>query len=466
MNLVHEQLVSGIANQVGNFYSKGEPFYIYHGNTNSTRILHFKRGQTIDISRLNRVLSIDKTNQTAKVEPNVPMDRLVRATLKRGFVPKVVMEFPGITVGGGIQGGAGESSSFKYGCFNQICNNFEMVLADGKIIIASSSENSDLFYGTAGSFGTLGIITAADVQLIPAKKYVQLTYIHVTSFEDAIGKLNDVAKQNFDYIDGIMFSKNNGTIIVGNLSDEVAGEVHRFTRAHDQWYYIHAKDICLQSKEITETIPLVDYLFRYDRGAFWVGSYAFEVIKMSSNKFTRWLFNHFLHTRKLYQALQEGGVSQQYIVQDLAMPLDVAATFMRFVDKNLHVYPLWLCPLKTDDKSPFQPNNIKTPLVINVGVWSNRIKNRKDFLSANRMIEQKVSSLGGKKWFYAHSYYTKSEFWKIYDRKWYEGLRKKYNASTLPDVFDKLIVKKLYDVNLKKGATRTMLGIGKLRITE
>jgi hypothetical protein len=42
------------------------------------------------------------------------------------------------------------------------------------------------------------------------------------------------------------------------------------------------------------------------------------------------------------------------------------------------------------------------------------------------------------KWFYAHTYYGEQEFWNMYDRKWYDGLRQKYNATTLPSVYDKV----------------------------
>jgi delta24-sterol reductase len=38
------------------------------------------------------------------------MDRLVQTTLKYGLIPPVVMELPGITVGGGYAGTPGESS--------------------------------------------------------------------------------------------------------------------------------------------------------------------------------------------------------------------------------------------------------------------------------------------------------------------------------------------------------------------
>jgi FAD/FMN-containing dehydrogenase len=143
----HRKIVSRVAATVQDYFSRGEPFRISHGSTNSTRPNVKKR--VVDISELRNVLKVDTASRTALVEPNVPMDRLVESTLPHGLVPPVVMEFPGITVGGGYAGTAGESSSFKYGFFDRTINSVEMVLADGKLVTASEKENSDLFRGAA-----------------------------------------------------------------------------------------------------------------------------------------------------------------------------------------------------------------------------------------------------------------------------------------------------------------------------
>jgi hypothetical protein len=45
------------------------------------------------------------------------------------------------------------------------------------------------------------------------------------------------------------------------------------------------------------------------------------------------------------------------------------------------------------------------------------------------------------KWLYAHTYYPQEEFWPMYGgRGWYDNLREKYNAGTLPSVWDKVHV--------------------------
>jgi len=51
----------------------------------------------VDTSGLRNVIRIDRENKTVLVEPNVPMDAPVGATMKHGLVPPVVTEFPGIT---------------------------------------------------------------------------------------------------------------------------------------------------------------------------------------------------------------------------------------------------------------------------------------------------------------------------------------------------------------------------------
>ena len=97
----HNSTVATLASQVAQFSVSKTPFRIYHGSTLSTRQSSRQRNQIIDVSSLNHVLHFNKAEKTVLVEPNVPMDKLVDATLAQGLLPKVVMELPNITVGGG-----------------------------------------------------------------------------------------------------------------------------------------------------------------------------------------------------------------------------------------------------------------------------------------------------------------------------------------------------------------------------
>ena len=146
----HQDAVSRISAQVSAFHKTSTPFRLYHGSTNSTQSRKVDARRMVDTSSLNHVLSVNKEAKTCLVEPNVPMDQLVDATLPYGLVPPVIMEFPGITAGGGFAGTAGESSGFRYGFFEDTVNSIEMVAATGEVLSVSAQEHPDLFYGASG----------------------------------------------------------------------------------------------------------------------------------------------------------------------------------------------------------------------------------------------------------------------------------------------------------------------------
>ncbi|KAI4216723.1 MAG: hypothetical protein L6R36_009331, partial [Xanthoria steineri] len=108
----HDKTVEEISTAVSQFHQRGQKFRIRHGSTNSTRQTATKGKHFVDTGPLSSILQVDQDRQTCLVEPNVPMDHLVKSTLAHGLVPLVVMEFPGITVGGGFSGTSAESSSF------------------------------------------------------------------------------------------------------------------------------------------------------------------------------------------------------------------------------------------------------------------------------------------------------------------------------------------------------------------
>jgi len=461
--LRHRTDVAVIAAQVRELYHRQEAFRINHGSTNSTRQSVFERKRTIDISHLKYVLNVNVESRTVLVEPNVPMDRLAETTLKYGLIPPVVMEFPGITVGGGYAGTSGESSSFKYGFFDRTINYVEMILADGEIVTASRTERADLFHGAAGACGSLGITTLVELQLIEAKKYVETTYHPVASMPAAVGRIQQFTKAEdyYDYVDGILFSKDQGAIITGRLTNERANDnaVRTFSHAKDPWFYLHVRETTTNNHgSVTEYIPLDEYLFRYDRGGFWVGISAFQYFFTPFNRFTRWYLDKYLRTRMLYTALHASRHAKPYVVQDLALPMAAATEFVEFTEKTFGIYPLWLCPLRQSASPTFHPHisentvdgRLQKPM-LNIGLWGYGPGKHNAFMRANHALESELRKLGGMKWLYAQVYYSEKDFWEIYDREWYDNLRQKYNATSLPSVYEKVRV----DVEVETKAVKS-----------
>ncbi|TSC70590.1 MAG: hypothetical protein G01um101449_321 [Parcubacteria group bacterium Gr01-1014_49] len=448
----HHARVRSVQEQMRSFYARKQQVKIYHGTTNSTRAQKFDREKCIDVSQLNQVVEIHTKEGYALVEPNVPMDLLVAETLRCGLVPPVVPEFPGITVGGAVQGGAEESSSFKWGLFHDTCLEYEIVLGDGTVVSASRDERKDLFFGTACSYGSLGVITLVKLRLIPAKKFVRLTYHAVRSFSEAVELIREKATEEVQFIDGIMFSKSFGVVITGNFSDTEKLPVATFHKSADEWFYLHAHAMAQKDVPREELIPVREYVFRYDRGAFWMGRFGFSILRIPFNRLTRFLMNGICSTRTLYRLFHETHLSQKYFVQDFNLPSRNTAAFLEYADLKTAIYPLWICPLKPGREDRLSANCIETDLVFNIGVWGEADKGFDDFVALNKNLERKVAELGGRKMLYAHAYYARDEFWNIYDSAWYNSLRRTYGAETVfPDVYEKTKVSERYKPSILAG---------------
>lgn len=458
----HQQQVAHIAQQIAAFsqHPSEKKLRFYHGSTNSTRMQHTDKYEWIDISQLNQVIEVNSVEKYAWVEPNVPMDTLVAKTLESGLVPPVVMEFPGITVGGGINGATLESSSFHYGQFADNCLSYEIICGNGEVIAASAKENSDIFYGMSGAYGSLGLVSLIKVALIPAKKFIETTYTPVGNYQDTLENLHAVYKdKSIEYAEAIIFDPNHGVLITGQQTEQKSAPLHTYTKARDPWFYETAKKVATSGRKKVETILLVDYLFRYNRGAFWMGEYFFPIYHIPNNRLSKFILNPLLNTRKFYDGLHAVNISQNYFIQDFYIPEDQTQKFLEYSEKELGIFPIWLCPvLPTTTPQQLSPHYNDTAMMIDVGVWGQTEKFLKDPIGMNKQFETYVKNIHGRKMLYAHAYYSEKEFWNIYDPSWYEKLRKKYHAtSVFPTVWDKVHVAEKYQIHRLKGSLRLLM---------
>lgn len=77
------------------------------------------------------------------------------------------------------------------------------------------------FFACAGSCGTLGVVTLLEMELMDAQPYVELEYRAVGSVREAVDVLQEAERDSsVDYIDGILYSRDSGVIIIGRLQAE------------------------------------------------------------------------------------------------------------------------------------------------------------------------------------------------------------------------------------------------------
>ncbi len=147
-----------------------------------------KGGVVLDMSGMNRIIEIDIENLQVIVESGVVQERLNQALRPRGFFfPPDPGSSAFCTIGGMISCNSSGMRSVKYGTTRAYVLDLEVVLGDGRVIhtgskVLKSSAGYDLTRLFAGAEGTLGVITAAGLRVVPLPQARQLV---VASFEDA-----------------------------------------------------------------------------------------------------------------------------------------------------------------------------------------------------------------------------------------------------------------------------------------
>ena len=114
-------------------------------------------GIMMDLSLLKKV-TVDANNKSVKVQGGCLWGEVDRATQLFGLaVPSGIISHTG--VGGLTLGGGFGWISRKYGLTIDNLISAEIVTADGRIVKASGSENSELFWAIRGGGGNFGIVT-------------------------------------------------------------------------------------------------------------------------------------------------------------------------------------------------------------------------------------------------------------------------------------------------------------------
>lgn len=181
------------------------------GNTGLTGGTYTQGGLMISLERMNAIRAINPKARTAHVEAGVILSSLHDAAEAQGlYFPLWFGARGSAMIGGVLSTNAGGSNVLRYGSTRALCLGLEVVLADGRILNLMSElhkDNSgydlkDLFIGAEG---TLGIITAAVMKLVPAPKAHATATLAVRSLPDALTLLNRLQEATGGLVEAFEF---------------------------------------------------------------------------------------------------------------------------------------------------------------------------------------------------------------------------------------------------------------------
>jgi len=155
-------------------------------------------GILLHLSKMDKILKIDKNNLMCTVQPGVVVGTLQEEVKKQGlFYPPDPSNLKVSTIGGSIALSSGGPRTFKYGTTKDYVIDLEVVLADGRIMrtgaqTAKNVAGYNLTQLFVGSEGTLGIVTEAVLKLIPHPETARVILAYFDKLEDCANAVGGI----------------------------------------------------------------------------------------------------------------------------------------------------------------------------------------------------------------------------------------------------------------------------------
>jgi FAD/FMN-containing dehydrogenase len=419
----------------------------------------------LDVSGLTGVLHVDPAARTADVQGMCTYERLVDATLPHGLMPLVVPQLRTITLGGAVTGLGIESTSFRHGMPHESVLEMDVFTGAGELVTARpDGDDADLFAAFPNSQGSLGYATRLRIELAPIGPRVTLRNLPFADLDALVAAVDEVAETGafhgrpVDAMDGVMFGPRESYLVLGTFTSE-PGPTSDYTG--QAIYYRSLRE------RREDALTAYDYLWRWDTDWFWCsrpfGAQHPVLRRLWPSRYRRSdVYHRILRLEDRYRVAARidgwrGRAARERVVQDVEIPTDRAAGFLRWFAEHVSMSPVWLCPLRRREPGPpgsrpgaGSPASAGDwplyPLApgrtfVNVGFWGAvPIAPGAGDGDVNRAIERAVTDAEGHKTLYSDAYYDRETFDRLYGGDSYRAAKERYDPDhRLTGLYEKVV---------------------------
>mmetsp|Transcript_11600 Transcript_11600/g.14462 ORF Transcript_11600/g.14462 Transcript_11600/m.14462 type:complete len:277 (+) Transcript_11600:263-1093(+) len=260
-----------------------------------------------------------------------------------------------------------------------------------------------------------------------------------------------------------MYTRDKMVIMPASFCDESeveASKKNKISIWYKPWFYYHVETFFKRGRSV-EYIPLRDYFHRHTKSIFWELE---EIIPFGNHPVFRFLFGWAVPPKvsflKLTQTQKVKDLYEKaHVIQDMLVPFSKMDEALDVFEKQYGIYPLWICPYRAYDYTNVNNEHrcfLKKPkqllpgkdyeMYVDLGAYGipRAVKEKKpfDIVKCSRTVEKYVYDVHGFQMLYATSYQDRDEFRAMFDHRFYDQMKKKYDPNgAFPEVYEKVCKK-------------------------
>jgi hypothetical protein len=160
-------------------------------------------GLLLDMSSMNRVVSVDPAGMTVRTEAGIFWHQLAETLRRDGLDYLSAPLNLTSSVGGTLGVGGIDINSPRLGCSADQCVALKVVLPTGEIVECSEGENAELMDRVLLGYGQFGVITEATLKIRTFTPII-MKYFYYSSLKTAMEDLQFIAKEDCADYSGIL----------------------------------------------------------------------------------------------------------------------------------------------------------------------------------------------------------------------------------------------------------------------
>ena len=422
--------------------------------------------QTVCMSDLTNILEVDEKRGIVRVEPFVTVGDAAAYLDERGLQLEATIEMKDATLGGLVMALGMTTHSHVAGLVHDTVVAYEIVSAKGELLrVTADNEHADLFRALPWSHGTLGLLVAMEMRVIPAPSHVRLVYRPFYSLDAYAAEYARLARETNPphFIEVLIFGKDRAVLMEGYLATQAEVRdsglpVNAVDKATKRLFYKHVESMLElgEGQRREELVPMLDYLMRHDRSMCMCLAQILPTANEAWFRYTMgWMLPPNMTFLKGTRPDQEReNTIRKQVWQEFAFPAENFAEMVMRAHEEFEIYPLLAYPCKVIDHGGIVrlPGNHGKPYTgkpevgtfLDIGIYGipQRIKDgdeRFDTVTRVRRFEKRVREIGGFLHTYCDVFSTEEEFEEMFDHTLWRQMREKYDANgAFPTIYQKI----------------------------